>query len=65
MGDKKTLEPLYKKIGEVFKRRFTGWTAYLLAGDLDLAKQVGLKPARRFVLFNGPLECRLLKFDLY
>lgn len=65
MGDKKTLEPLYRKIGEVFKRRFTGWTAYLLAGDLDLVKQVGLKPARRFVLFNGPLECRLLKYDLY
>jgi putative N6-adenine-specific DNA methylase len=65
MGDRAGLEPLYRKIGEVFKRRFTGWTAYLLAGDLELAKLVGLKPARRFVLFNGPLECRLLKYELY
>lgn len=65
MGSKNELEPLYRKIGEVFKRRFTGWTAYLLAGDLELAKLVGLKPARRFVLFNGPLECRLLKYELY
>ena len=65
MGDRRELELLYRKIGEVFKRRFTGWTAYLLAGDLELAKLVGLKPARRFVLFNGPLECRLLKYELY
>lgn len=65
MGDRRELEVLYRKIGEVFKRRFTGWTAYLLAGDLELAKLVGLKPSRRFVLFNGPLECRLLKYELY
>lgn len=65
MGDKRDLEELYRKIGEVFKRRFTGWTAYLLAGDLELAKRIGLKPSRRYVLFNGPLECRLLKYELY
>ncbi len=65
MGHKGELEQLYRKIGEVFKRRFTGWTAYLLAGDLELARLVGLKPSRRFVLFNGPLECRLLKYELY
>lgn len=65
MGNKTELEQLYRKIGEVFKRRFTGWTAYLLAGDLELAKLVGLKPSRRFVLFNGPIECRLLKYELY
>jgi putative N6-adenine-specific DNA methylase len=65
MGEAAELEKLYRKIGEIFKRRFAGWTAYLLAGDLELAKLVGLKPARRFVLFNGPLECRLLKYELY
>lgn len=65
MGDRAELEGLYRKIGEVFKRRFTGWTAYLLAGDLELAKLIGLKPSRRYVLFNGPLECRLLKYELY
>ena len=65
MGDRAGLAEQYRKIGEVFKRRFTGWTAYLLAGDQDLARLVGLKPSRRFVLFNGPLECRLLKYELY
>jgi putative N6-adenine-specific DNA methylase len=65
MGEREVLEKLYRKIGEVFKRRFTGWTAYMLAGDMELARLVGLKPSRRYVLFNGPLECRLLKYDLY
>lgn len=65
MGERHDLDALYRKIGEVFKRRFAGWTAYLLAGDLELARLVGLKPSRRFVLFNGPLECRLLRFELY
>lgn len=65
MGERHDLDALYRKIGEVFKRRFAGWTAFLLAGDLELARLVGLKPSRRFVLFNGPLECRLLKFELY
>ena len=31
----------------------------------DLAKRIGLKPSHRFVLYNGPIECRLLKFELY
>ena len=65
MGTRTDLEAVYRKIGEVLKRRFTGWTAYMLAGDLELTKFVGLKPSRRFVLFNGPLECRLLKYELY
>ncbi len=65
MGSSDDLPELYRLMGEIFKKRFAGWTAYVLAGDLELAKNIGLKPARRFVLFNGPLECRLLKFELY
>lgn len=65
MGEQAELSALYRKIGEVLKHRFNGWSAYILAADLELVKKVGLKPSRRFVLFNGPLECRLLKYDLY
>lgn len=65
MGNREELQQLYRTIGEVLKRRFTGWTAYLLAGDLELARLIGLKPSRRHVLFNGPLECRLLRYELY
>jgi len=32
---------------------------------MELAKHIGLKASRRFVLFNGPIECRLLRYELY
>jgi putative N6-adenine-specific DNA methylase len=54
----------YPRLGDALKRRFAGWTAYLLTGDLRLAKLIGLKPARRTPLWNGAIECRLFAFRL-
>lgn len=65
LGDVESLKPLYIQLGDTFKRRFKGWTGYIFTGSPDLAKSVGLKASRRFVLFNGAIECRLLKYDLY
>jgi putative N6-adenine-specific DNA methylase len=65
LGEEEALKPLYRMIGDVMKQRCTGYTAYLLTGSQELAKCVGLKASRRFVLFNGPIECRLLKYELY
>lgn len=65
LGDEEELRDLYGRIGDIMKQRCRGWTAYLLTGNLALAKQVGLKASRRHVLFNGPIECRLLRYDLY
>jgi len=36
-----------------------------LTGNFDLAKRVGLRTNRRIPFFNGPIECRLLEYDLY
>ena len=65
LGEIEVLQLLYKKIGDVLKQRCTGYTAYLLTGNPELSKWIGLKAARRVVLFNGPIECRLLKYELY
>ena len=65
LSEEEALKPLYKQIGDVMKQRCTGYSAYILTGSPELAKCVGLKASRRFVLFNGPIECRLLKYDLY
>ena len=46
------------------KRKFAGWTLYVLTTDKSLQQKMRLKPARRIPLFNGPLECRLYRFDL-
>ncbi|OKH18089.1 THUMP domain-containing class I SAM-dependent RNA methyltransferase [[Limnothrix rosea] IAM M-220] len=65
IGHDQDLELLYKTIGDVFKQKFKGWTGYILTGNADLAKKVGLRASRRFVVYNGGIECRLLKYELY
>ena len=54
----------YPKVGDVLKQRYAGWTAFILTGDLRMAKLIGLKPSRRTPLFNGALECRLFRFEM-
>lgn len=65
MGEIEELAGLYRTMGDVLKQRCAGCTAYILCGNNELAKQVGLKTTRRIPLWNGPLECRLMKYELY
>lgn len=65
LDDAQALLPLYRSIGDTLKQRWTGWTAWVFTGNLELAKRIGLKATRRIVLYNGPIECRLLKYELY
>jgi putative N6-adenine-specific DNA methylase len=46
------------------KHDFAGWQAWLLSADRDLPRQMRLRETRRTVLYNGPLECRLFRFEL-
>ena len=64
-GEVEELQPLYKGFGDVLKQRCAGYTAYLFTGNLKLAKWIGLRTAKRFTLYNGPIECRLLKYELF
>ena len=64
LGEEDELGPLYAELGDVLRRRFLGWTAWIFTGSKALANRVGLKPARRIPLWNGPIECRLLCFPI-
>lgn len=55
---------LFKAYGDVLKTKFSGWTAFLLSGDLDIKHSIGLSPKRKTPLFNGAIECRLFEFPL-
>lgn len=55
----------YKRIGDLLKQRYAGYDAWVLSANLEALKQIGLHPSRKITLFNGPLECRFLKFSLY
>ena len=65
MGDEHELIDLYRALGDTLKRRFVGYRAYVYTANLQLARQIGLRPSARHVLWNGMLEGRLLRFDLY
>jgi putative N6-adenine-specific DNA methylase len=55
----------YKSIGDVLKKKYTGYEAWVISSDLNALKFIGLHPSKKITLFNGPLECRLVKFGLY
>ncbi len=65
LGEVEELGKLYKLLGDIFKQRFTGWTAFILTGNKQLSKQVGLRTSRRIAVYNGPIACTLLKYELY
>ncbi len=64
-GREENLPELYKALGDVMKQRFTGWDAHIFTAQSELIKSIGLRPARRHILFNGALECRLLHYRIY
>ena len=65
MGKIEQLKAVYRGIGDFFKKKCQGYTAYIFTGNLDLAKEVGLKAKRRIPFFSSNIECRLLEYDLY
>jgi putative N6-adenine-specific DNA methylase len=59
------INELYKMIGDTLKTNYQDWDAYVFTGNLEAAKIIGLKTSRRIPLFNGSIDSRLLKYELY
>ncbi|MFT2011319.1 THUMP domain-containing class I SAM-dependent RNA methyltransferase [Pontibacter sp. 13R65] len=59
------INQLYKQIGDTLKNNYQGFDAFILTGNLEAAKHIGLRTTRRTPLYNGAIECRLLKYELY
>ncbi len=59
------LDGLYSMIGTTLKHSFPGYTAWLITSNKESLKNVGLKHAEKHTLFNGALECTLLKYEMY
>jgi putative N6-adenine-specific DNA methylase len=65
LGADDDLGAFYKLLGDVLKQRFKGWTAFVLSGNKELARHIGLKSAQRVPVYNGTLPCQWLKYELY
>jgi putative N6-adenine-specific DNA methylase len=55
----------YRTIGDTLKNNFQGFTAWILSGNLEAIKKLGLKTSRRIILYNGPIESRFAKYEMY
>jgi putative N6-adenine-specific DNA methylase len=55
----------YRDMGDVLKKKYAGWTVMWITSDMEAIKSIGLRPSRKWNLFNGELECKLLQFDMY
>ncbi len=62
---KDNIEELYKSIGDTFKKSFSGYDCWVLSSNLEAFKHLGLRPSRKIPLFNGQLECRFMKYEMY
>jgi putative N6-adenine-specific DNA methylase len=65
LGEVKALGSLYQELGDIFKQRFKGWIAYVLSGNKELTKQIGLRTSKRIPVYNGSLPCTLLRYELF
>ena len=55
----------YKRIGDTLKQHYAGTQAWFITSNLEAIKSVGLRPSRKIKLFNGKLESKLMKYELY
>ncbi len=59
------IEKMYKEIGDKLKKDFKNFNAWIITSSPEAIKSIGLRTSRKIQIYNGSLECRYLKFELY
>lgn len=59
------MERFYREMGDTLKLNYPNTNAWFITANLEALKFVGLKPSRKIKLFNGSLEARLVKYEMY
>lgn len=59
------MERFYREIGDTLKQKYPNTNAWFITANLEALKFVGLRPSRKIKLFNGKLETRLVKYEMY
>ncbi|MGH8751795.1 MAG: THUMP domain-containing class I SAM-dependent RNA methyltransferase [Burkholderiales bacterium] len=64
VGETEELEKFYPLLGDMFKKKFSGWNCYIFSADMRLPKLIRLTASKRTPLYNGALECRLFEYKM-
>ena len=59
------VEEFYGSIGTTLKHGYPGTQAWMITSNMEALKSVGLRPSRRIRLYNGKLEAKLVRYDMY
>ena len=59
------IEEFYENIGSRLKHFWENYDAWVFSGNFSALKKLGLKPNKKIILFNGPLECKLIHLPIY
>ncbi|MCU4164741.1 THUMP domain-containing class I SAM-dependent RNA methyltransferase [Carboxylicivirga caseinilyticus] len=62
---KDDLNGFYKSIGSHLKKNYHNWQAWMITSNTEALKHVGLRPQHKHTLFNGPLECKFVGYDMF
>jgi putative N6-adenine-specific DNA methylase len=55
----------YKMMGDQMKKEFDGYDVWVISSNIPALKMTGLAPSKKIMLYNGALECRYQKFEIY
>ena len=58
-------EKLYASIGTTLKHQYPGTQAWMITSNMEALKHVGLRPSKRIKLYNGKLEAKFVRYDMY
>ncbi len=65
MDQDEDINAVYKMIGDTLKKKWAGWTAWVITSNMEAAKHIKLTPKPKIKLYNGALDCRFLRYELY
>jgi 23S rRNA (guanine2069-N7)-methyltransferase / 23S rRNA (guanine2445-N2)-methyltransferase len=64
LADRESARKVHRALGEVLRERFDGWDAAVLTGAPDLGRELGIRAHRTHAVWNGAIECRLLRMSI-
>jgi 23S rRNA (guanine2445-N2)-methyltransferase / 23S rRNA (guanine2069-N7)-methyltransferase len=64
LEDHESARRVHGELGRVLRERFQGWDAAVLTGAPQLGKELGLRAYRTHTVWNGGIECRLLRIQV-
>jgi 23S rRNA (guanine2445-N2)-methyltransferase / 23S rRNA (guanine2069-N7)-methyltransferase len=64
LEDQEVARTLHRQLGAILRERFQGWQAAVLIGAPKLGMELGIRAHRTHVVWNGPIECRLLRLKI-